>query len=605
MKHFKIINIFIILLILSSCQLNKTEEENDAIFKSIKKIYELKEDGTIIYHYQHKLKYITHLSFNRAYGESFIVYNPNFQELKINKAETTMTDGKIVPSPENAFNEVLPRFAAGVPDYNHLREMVVTHTGLELGCVVDFDYEVHSKAAYLPFLNENILLQERVPVENLEIIVKVPSGIELNYKLLNSNSKAEIEEKEGYKMYSWTFYDLDGTTYERNQPHDQSFAPRLLFSNVNMAQALETLVNKQKDPLSNQMKGFVKKSISEKDKEIQIIRELQKLVHHDLNEIHIPIEYSAFSTRTLQDVWNSNSGKSIEKIVLLNEFIKNASLSSEIIYALPADYYDENLGVINETGHFYILTTIDEEETIISTDPHQSNNLALNLKNSVLLNMDGKPLSLPILETEINSEFSAKGEFSLSESGDLSGKLNITLKGLKNPYLDFLEDAKSAKQIIKSVSPGNSIEDFEVVKFDQNESETQAEIKLNEIWKNQDNYYFLTLPASNYGIKGEHLPNMYQDRKTPLQLSECINEMYKFSIQLPDSITFVAPEITKGLTNTIGEVKISIAIENQTVQILKQLKINESTITPEKYADFKALIDIWNKKQYNEIVLKK
>ena len=79
MKHFKIINILFILLFISSCQLSKTDQENDAIFKSIKKVYELKEDGSITYHYQHQLKYITHLSFNRLYGESFIIFNPNDQ----------------------------------------------------------------------------------------------------------------------------------------------------------------------------------------------------------------------------------------------------------------------------------------------------------------------------------------------------------------------------------------------------------------------------------------------------------------------------------------------------------------------------------------------
>jgi hypothetical protein len=132
MKYINIFSIIIISLIISSCQSNNLEQESDAIYKSIKKIYTLNADGSANYQYQHQLKYITHFSFNRLYGESFIVYNPDQQELKINKAETKMVDGKIVPSPENAFNEILPRFAAGAPPFNHLREMVVTHAVLEL-----------------------------------------------------------------------------------------------------------------------------------------------------------------------------------------------------------------------------------------------------------------------------------------------------------------------------------------------------------------------------------------------------------------------------------------------------------------------------------------
>ena len=76
------------------------------------------------------------LSMNSTYGESFIVYNPDFQTLKIHSSYTRQKDGTIVKTPDNAFVEVLPRFAADAPAYNQLKEMVVVHTGLELGATI-------------------------------------------------------------------------------------------------------------------------------------------------------------------------------------------------------------------------------------------------------------------------------------------------------------------------------------------------------------------------------------------------------------------------------------------------------------------------------------
>ncbi|HRW63762.1 MAG TPA: DUF3857 domain-containing protein, partial [Bacteroidales bacterium] len=352
MKIRNIIIILSIVLFAGSCKKSTTDLQNDAVFKSIKKVYELNTDGSVIYKYQHQLKYITHLSFNRLYGETFIVYNPQQQELKFNKVETKTPDGRIVVSPENAFNEVLPRFAAGAPAFNHLREMVVTHTGLELGCVVDLDYEVHSKAGYIPFLNENIELQENVPVEKMEIVVKVPENTELNYKLLNLEANPDKKQENGFTIYTWTFKNLKASERESNQPHDRAYLPRLMFSDATMQQTLNYITANADVSLNDDIKQIVTKRIAEKKKSMQIIRELQTLVNNEINSFDIPLEYTAYSTRPLAKVWESNGATELEKYLLFNELLKFSGIESKMAYAIPSSYYSENLGILNHAGHF-------------------------------------------------------------------------------------------------------------------------------------------------------------------------------------------------------------------------------------------------------------
>ena len=62
--------------------------------------------------FRSELTLFTHAAMNGLYGESFIVYNPAYQELKIHESYTRQKDGKIVKTPENAFVEVLPAAAA-------------------------------------------------------------------------------------------------------------------------------------------------------------------------------------------------------------------------------------------------------------------------------------------------------------------------------------------------------------------------------------------------------------------------------------------------------------------------------------------------------------
>lgn len=604
MKIKHIIYFTAIVFLAGSCQKSTTEEQNDALFKSIKKVYELNPDGSMNYHYQHELKYITHFSFNQLYGESFIIYNPNYQKIKFNKVETTMADGKVVEAPENAFNKVLPRFAAGAPAFNHLREMVVTHTALELGCTVDFDYEIHSKAGYLPFLNKNIVLQELVPVENLEIVVKVPEGTELNYKLVNIDGQVKTTQKDGYTQYTWSFKNIKNRVFESNQPQGQSHLPRLIFTDVTMTEALQQVSNKDM-VLNDDIKQTVTQRITGKKKEIHIIRELQKLVGDEINDFNIPIEYARFTTRPLEEVWQSNGATALEKSILLNKMLNFSGINSKLIYAIPSKLYDENVGILNEAGEFYNAVQINNEEFIISTNANQKNNLSFYLKDYVWLDMNGERMEQPASLTESEPEVTVKGNFQLNSQGDLSGRTEISVLGANNPYLNYLDQVENAKEAIQSVFPGNTIQDYEVKQFDSIGSKLSADIEQKEFWKNQGDYYFLTLPKSEYGIKGEHIRVMLDKRQTPFELSQPINETYEFTVQLPEGFTFVAPDITKELNNNLGSVSITVTEENNTLKISRSLKIKKRLINPEEYSAFSDLLNIWRKDNYQEIILKK
>ena len=86
---------------------------SEAEFGKLAKTYTLHKDGSQEMRVYKELTLFTHAAMNGLYGESFIVYNPAYQELKIHESYTRQKDGKIVKTPENAFVEVLPAAAAG------------------------------------------------------------------------------------------------------------------------------------------------------------------------------------------------------------------------------------------------------------------------------------------------------------------------------------------------------------------------------------------------------------------------------------------------------------------------------------------------------------
>ena len=187
--------------------------ESEAEFRKLSKTYTLRADGSQELRVQKELTLFTHAAMNGLYGETFIVYDPEFQELTIHESYTRQKDGTVIKTPSNALVEVLPSSAANAPAYNHLKEMVVVHTGLELGATIYLDYSIVSKAGYLPELDVCCPVKELSPVKQFIFLLNVPAGTSVRYELLNASAKPVIAQGNGMKSFIWTLKDVAPRPY--------------------------------------------------------------------------------------------------------------------------------------------------------------------------------------------------------------------------------------------------------------------------------------------------------------------------------------------------------------------------------------------------------
>lgn len=187
--------------------------ESEAEFRKLSRTYTLRADGSQELRVQKELTLFTHAAMNGLYGETFIVYDPEFQELTIHESYTRQKDGTVIKTPSNALVEVLPSSAANAPAYNHLKEMVVVHTGLELGATIYLDYSIVSKAGYLPELDVCCPVKELSPVKEFIFRLNVPAGKSVRYELLNASAKPVIAQGNGMKSFIWTLKDVAPRPY--------------------------------------------------------------------------------------------------------------------------------------------------------------------------------------------------------------------------------------------------------------------------------------------------------------------------------------------------------------------------------------------------------
>ena len=580
---------------------------SDAVFEKIEKSYTLNDDGSVDYRYYKKLKLLTHLSFNRLYGETFIAYNPLHQQLKINKAIITQKDGKVITAPENAFNEVLPQFAADAPYYNHLREMVVTHAGTEIDAVIELDYTIHSDAGYFPALMADEVLPESSPVDQEVIIIKIPDWKNLYYKVFNLRTAPEVLKSGGFNEYRFTFTDLKENIHESGQPSDNSFLPRLIFSTFSAVAGQHFL--SQQDALkykANQsMKDAVAKIKKESKNDLSVVLKIQELVVNNINTYPIPGEFTGFVARNPIETWNSNGGTPFEKCLLLTTLYREAGINAEPLMIVPSSVLNDTIGVLQQVSEYLVQVNARElEQIILSPVSLSDQNLVFSMDNNTMFVLNEKKPQVINSKEKYKNKVEFDGSFILNDSMIITGNAELQLFERANPFYKIKKDSSAVKQLIGGFT-GKEIESFKLVNSSQVRSNVKYEFKSQQPVKSQANYYFLSLPVCKNGSESWHINYLSAERIAPFEVPFPVNEKYTFTYTLPENAKLLNPIELTELKTGFGEMALSITQDGIEVKVKRTLSITERFIPVAEYKAFKQMMDLWNEAKYRELVLKK
>ena len=172
----------------------------DAEYNLIRRTYKINNDGTMDISYRKEIKLLRNRAIT-AYadkGETFILYNPAIDELRINESYTIRKDGSRVQTPANAFIDQLPSQCENCGRYNGIRERVVVHTALEYDCIIVLDYTIHRKASYL---DEEIVLSEDCPVKKYEVIFDSPDNMGSIFTVEGFDGTTPKQIKDGHTFH--------------------------------------------------------------------------------------------------------------------------------------------------------------------------------------------------------------------------------------------------------------------------------------------------------------------------------------------------------------------------------------------------------------------
>lgn len=368
----------------------------EAVFNRIDEAYTINDDGSSEYRYRKVLKLNTHLAFNNLYGETFIVYNPAYQTLKINEAYTKQADGTIVRTPDNAFNPSLPRFASDAPAYNRLTEMIVTHTGLELGCTIYLDYTISTKTGYLAATDFYRSFNDHSPIEEYQLSITAPSDL-----FYRQTVKPGVEPQRNGRTYMWKFKNIPAVFPESNIASNT--IPFFFASTERSDEARAKAIG---DMIAEAARGTVDNYVG-KTKFCGIAKYVGKQVDNS----RVPL-YLANRIRTPQDVADSAYGTAAEKAALFASLLKTTGTEGSIVCTFPKNVSPSLLTLSN----IYIKSG---NKLISPVDGSENETSRLSYHNQLWV--DGNRLKIDLVpeqvtyavEKDLNTE-----EAGLSQSGD-------------------------------------------------------------------------------------------------------------------------------------------------------------------------------------------
>ncbi|MBR1550428.1 MAG: DUF3857 domain-containing protein [Bacteroidales bacterium] len=480
-------------------------QQPDAIFKQLRYEWTINADGTSDYHYRHEVQILRNRALT-AYadkGETFVVYNPDLEELTVNEVYTLQLDGTRIDMPQNAFVYQLPSECADCGRFNHMRELAMVHTGMELGCRIIVDYTIHRR---YNLLQESIPLQRECPVEKLEIVVNNSSNFEVKYDTYGEdylsfprNTKVDMEYIEGVRSSTETrtYTNIPQAPAEPNMPAD--IIPTLHIYN-GTPQHTPAFDQKPFSEASDVI-GQLMNGRNAQENITNIRNYVVDNIH--LNDIHP--SHLGYVHSTPFEVWASGCGTATDKAVFLAAVLNNEGYTARVI----GEDYDQ-VGVM--------IDTVEYRLDIRSKAP-----------------------------MEVNGE--AKDEMATYE---LTSTVDVS------PYLDTLEDGFFHLRA------------------------------------------FFPLPGEP-SVNATSLP---LQRTTPLVASAC-DLRSDLTYTLPKGLKMVGGEAKQELDFPgIGSMQVSVKQSGKKIRVVRNLKIDHSTIKVEEYTRFRQLLAAWQTIEYLSILLR-
>ena len=530
------------------------------------------------------------------YGDPRILFNAAAQELSIIVARAYMRDGTIVDTQKNGINQTTPFALDHAPDYADWQETVVTHVGIEKGCVAELHYVVRDLRPS-PWLSGVEIFSSEDPARLRVLMVAPGQGRELKASSLTGAPDGVASGG----VWSWTMRDIAGRTPFDGGVWEGDYFPTVCYGTAARLQdVLETIgadlaaKSSAVPAAETRVQEAIKDLVTDEDKVLAVHR----LAIDAVSNIHAPFGLFSAPARAAARIYDTGYANPLDGAVLLAAMLRGAgyepafvlvSAGRAAIGEVPAPELFSRIAVavtVKVAGELLLDPTAAFEH-----DP----SFALAGKTLAYLGPELKLLTFPA-RTVIDGRSELSIVLKPGKDGGLEGKGTAVLTRVFSPYYIVRKDGNGfedfMKQRVSNLFAGAELVTWNprLLERDRAEIEFTFTVSLPEKKKGERLYLAAPKPfeAALSGIERVHLER--SDCADAIRIDPCVLRM-SCTIELPEGWKLVTTRFDANAKNEIGEALAALETgPGGACLFRKQLTLNRDVVPPASYRELRSLL---------------
>jgi len=570
--------------------------DSDAVIVYDSLIVTLNEDGLISRRRHREVVLFTDDAIRR-YGDPRILYDSENQVLEIRTARVYMRDGTAVDTRENGKNQTTPSALASAPDYTSWQEMVVTHVGIEKGCIAELEYTISDRKANSVLLSGCFIFNEDDPALERTLVLRVMKSKKLKAAGFNGAPSGEVSD-DG-TTYTWRMTDLGCRKTGKGYAWDGDYLPCVCYSTAPGWDVVAAVVAARFGEAAGEC-SFSEELIGPEAAgmdNMALIRYIQRKVIEALREVKTPYEILDRVPRAADRVYESGYADPFDMAVVLGALLIDEGFRPYPVLVTKGRFMPSAIPVMDIFEKILLAVPLDDSLVLLDPGEEYTRDPALLNYGRELFHCNipsraelaGKGLDSESSGSELTLELSFDGD-------DLVGEGFIRMNGVYSPYWIVAgRDGELRRYLVDRIGPlfdEAEVVDWNVSELEKDGVEIGFKIRVKSfIPPSKDRIYFtLPLPFDSFlsGIKDVDLsasqaaaPLRVVSSKLRADIKMEVPKGWRFS-HLPEDVY---------MENELGKLNVTVSGGGEGVlRFVSEFSIKKDLVPVRLYPDFRKMV---------------
>ena len=536
-----------------------------------------------------------------AVADPRIHYNKSEDTVTIHTAQTHLPDGGTIAVPDYSYNIAAPNDLSGWPAYAEWQDQIVSFSGIQDNAVTELDYEVTTKPGVLPWISEDLRIDDDYPIIERVVKLTVPAGTDVLEHLDRVNQQPEKTSGKGNDTYTWTFKNLPSGKGEPQSLSWQQRCPRLRFTTCPSAEAWVAAYvapARRAAQTDDAIRAFAEAAIEHETNACEQTRKIAEKIGETFNMIDSPKARRSLQCRPAPEVLQANYGNPLEAAALLTAALRSLDIKADIDVAVNARAFSDKVPTDAMLDRLVAHVELDDGPLHIDpTDGVIHNPGSYGPRLLLGLNDAGE-----IRETRVYargehdpSQLRVTGRVNIDDQGNATGTLKLRLTGrFYDPTsLDSADAQKSlVKKTVASVITGPKVREYVITTLSDEALEATVELGDDEPLSSVDKLRLIELGDGPAFLDTVHLPLNRSQRNTRLDIGGAVQESVDITVELPDEWTAaVAPAALPKLAADWGAIEQQVDPSDGVLRIRREVNIDTDEVSPEAYQSLRTSVN--------------